>query len=370
MPFWMQLIRDVKNFLTGLRWYVYGFAFFFAFGVIFGGCVCSKFRDVVGEPSGDIGGMGWVDDKAAVQQVLAGLPRPLFSQSAAFVAQDTPDQDALLYLAAKKVTGALLPAHDQNGTGCCVGEGTAGAVNLLQCIEIAKGEQQEFKPVSAAASYAMAREIGGMLRGGDGAVVAYSVKAATQWGTVSCEDAKDDNTNPGPHARLAKQWGRSGLPDNLKEIARKTLVKGTARCADAEEVRVALTNGYPVVFGSNVGFQGGGGFKRDTDGFCKRGGTWAHCMYVAGYRQDKRAFCIIQSWGPRTPPGPTTLDQPSCSFWITWADMNTICRTGEAFALSTFDGFPSQKFDWLVQVTPRREDLLLARLDFRFALAP
>lgn len=311
------------------------------------------------------GSFGWLNRPAEAARVRATLKSPDFAAAGGRrLMQATPEGDALLYQASIRVTGGTLPPHDQDGTGCCVGEGTAGAVNLLQCVEIALGgEAAEYKPVSSAAVYALSREVAGILGQGDGSYGSAAAKAIETLGTVDCETAQDDPTKPHPHAEMAKKWGRTGLPAALKAVAKKHLVKTASMVRSADEVKAALQNGYPVFICSNVGFEGRGGFRRDDDGRCYRGGDWPHCMYVCGYRADKQWFCIVQSWG-KAPPGPRTLGQPESSFWISREDMDLIARQGDSFAVSGYDGFPAQRLDWIVRaVDPVRD--ALARLTLR-----
>jgi hypothetical protein len=75
-------------------------------------------------------------------------------------------------------------------------------------------------------------------------------------------------------------------------------------------------------------------------------------MAVVGYRVDKRAFLVVQSWGKGNPSGPTSLDQPSNSFWITWDTMQRIARQGDSYALSAFTGFPARAIDFFVLAAP------------------
>lgn len=317
---------------------------------VFGGCVCGG-KSVVGEQHG----MGWIDDPQAVASV--GMPK--FGDAAQNLIQAGKDEDALLYKAFEKVTGKPWQPHDQNGTGCCVGEGNAGAIELLSAVEIALGDaSQEYKPISAAAIYANAREVGGMLGSGDGAVGAYAAKALMTLGSVSCEEAKDTNGRDGtaqPHASLAKKWGRSGLPAALKGLAANHKVKSASQVRTPEEVRAALTNGYPVTICSSVGFEGRGGFKRDSNGFCYPGGTWPHCMYLGAYRADQKAFLVFQSWGPSSPPGPKTLDQPDGTFWITWDACQRVVKAGESYALSSFAGYPARDLPFIIQAPNKRD---------------
>jgi hypothetical protein len=343
----------------------------------------AKVGDGDGAPPGE--SFGYLKDIAPARAaaVLPTLKHAYFSDAGRKLMQapGAEDKDALLYKAADKVLGKTLPAHDQDGTGCCVGEGTSGAVELLDLVQIAMGGEFEFKPVSAAAVYSLAREAGGYLGTGDGSTGHDAAKAITTRGTVDCETAKDTNGVGGTaqsHAQLAKKWGGSGgLPSELKEVAKKHLVKTASLVRTPEEARAALQNGYPIFVCSDVGFTGGGGFKRDSEGFCHRGGNWSHCMYCCGYRADKKAFCIVQSWGPTTPSGSRTLGQPESSFWISWEDMAAIVRQGDSYAVSGHDGFPAQEINWIVRApepSPVRvaKALQLLRRDreTQWALAP
>ena len=67
----------------------------------------------------------------------------------------------------------------------------------------------------------------------------------------------------------------------------------------------------PVTVCSDQGFT----MTRDKDGFCRASGVWNHCMLINAVRFDRPGALICQSWGPDTPSGPTSLEQPSFSFW-------------------------------------------------------
>jgi hypothetical protein len=64
-------------------------------------------------------------------------------------------------------------------------------------------------------------------------------------------------------------------------------------------------------------------------------------MFVSARRErnGKVQYCICQSWGPKTPSGPTTDDQPPFSFW---ADGHVVARmiaAEDSLAFSKFEGF-------------------------------
>lgn len=286
------------------------------------------------------------------------LSHPEFAKAGAGLlakAARSEDKDALLYEAAIKATGALLPAHDQNGTGCCVGDGSIGAVEVLDCIHAAISGNK-YKPLSSAFQYGVCREIGKYPRNSEGATGHDAAIALAKVGTVDGESAGDDSSKPHPHADLAREWGRNGVPKQLKDIAKDHKIQSVSCVRTPEEARAALQNRYPLFICSDVGFEGGrNGFERDKDGFCYEGGQWPHCMYVCAYRADKRAFLVIQSWGPNVPPGPRTLNQPDNSFWIKWETMAKILRQGDSYAVSDHDGFPAQELPWFVQRKPERK---------------
>jgi hypothetical protein len=342
----------------------------FIVGFVLGGCTCRAWRiHVIDQPAPDEDhGMGWLDNPQHVQAVIGTFPRPFFGDAGKQLVQAGEDKDAFLWKAVEKLTGKPWKAHDQDGTGCCVGEGNSAAVEVLSAVDIVvNNRREEWKPISAAACYALARQVGGNLGGGDGSSGVDAAKALQELGAISCEDAHDDNTTGKEHASLAKKWGgRGGLPSDLKAIAAKHKVKTASLVRTPEEARAALVNGYPLACCSSVGFEP---FKRDSDGFCRPGGTWPHCMCCAGYRADKRAFLILQSWGESVPPGPTSLGQPPCSFWITWEAMQRILRGGDSYAMSGFDGYPSRQIDVFIR-EPRKPKDWFALRSVEYALAP
>ncbi len=281
---------------------------------------------------------GWTPNPAGVREVLARLPHPTFAAAARNI--EVRDENALLWEACIKATGGQLPAHKQS-IGCCTSEGWSSGVDYLQCVDIAlRGKDEDYRAVSHAAFYGFGREVAGMLGRGDGCYGAAMAKAATDFGCVSNEDARDSDTDD----TLAARWGRDGCPQEVKDLAKKNLVKTVSLVRSAEEGKAALTNGYPVPICSGQGFT----MERDADGHCEARGSWAHCMCLIGYRADRRWFCILQSWGQNTPSGPTTLGQPDCSFWADWDVVDRMLREGDSFAVSQFDGFPSQRLDWLI----------------------
>lgn len=327
-------------------------------GVILGWTFRGCLAPIVGDAPPDMAeapGMGWRNDPEHVAKVVAGFKQPFFGDAAKTIIQASEDKDALLYKIYAKVTGHEWTPHNQGSVGSCVGHGASGATEILTACQIAGGEADDYHHVSAAAIYALSRKVGNYLVNNDGSTGADAAKAMMEYGQLSCKEAGDDNTDTKVGPPLCKKWGRIGLPAELMPLAAKHKVKTASKVRTPEEVRTAIVNGYPVTIASSVGFEGRGGFKRDADGFCYSGGTWAHQMFVGAYRADKKGFLVFQSWGRDMPPGPKSLGQPDGTFWITWADMQRITKSGECYALSGFDGYPKQSIDNFIALPAKRE---------------
>lgn len=342
------------------------------FGSVFGGCVCRSWRQSVVDstpPPDAASSFGWRDDPAYVERVVATFQHPFFGDTAKQLIQATEEKDAFLWQAYEKVTGHAWRPHNQNPVGSCVGHGASGALELLAAIQQALGEPHEYQDISAAAVYAFSREVGDFLGNQDGSTGADAAKAMMTMGSLSCKDAGDDNVDSKIGAPLCKKWGKSGVPQEFRPKAAEHKVKTASRIRFADEARVALSNGYPITIASNVGFNDsrGGVAERDSEGKIEPRGNWPHQMFVGGYRADKQWFLVFQSWGG-LPHGPKALGQPDGTFWITKATMQRIVSTGEAYALSGFNGFPAQDVPLFIRAPmPRRE--FARRPTFSFDLA-
>lgn len=325
----------------------------FAVGCVIGGLTCRTWRKAIIEeppPAVESFATGWVDKPDYVARVVGTFKRPYFGDAAKNLIQAEQDKDALLYQAYAKAVGHEWIPHNQDGVGSCVGQGASGATEMMLGVDIALGNAKGYEHISAAAIYAMSREVGNFLGNQDGSTGADAAKAMMDFGHLSCKEAGDDNFDTRVGPPLCKKWGRSGVPKDLRSLFRK--VKTASRVRTPEEMRAAIINGYPVTIASSVGFKGKGGHKRDADGFCYAGGTWAHQMFVGAYRADKKAFLVFNSWGPNMPTGPKSLGQPDGTFWITWKDMQRITSSGECYALSGFDGYKPQDVDVFIKATP------------------
>ncbi len=272
---------------------------------------------------------GWLD----IQErhiVAAQFPRLMQAGPQLFGAYRGTDP-VLLYKAWTEVLGGE-PPYPAQQIGDCVSFGHAHANDLLQCIEIGLGEPTDYKETDTEFIYATSREIAGILSNQDGSFGSAAVKAMTQWGIVSREMLGSDGAYAGSRA---KSWGRTGAPQNVKDMAKPYLLGGAALVKTWDELVAAITSGYPVTICSDQGFT----MTRDQNGFCDAHGSWGHCMGVSGIRFDIEGACVDQSWGKNTPDGPQVLGQPSFSFWAHRQTIERILSQGDSWAISKSPDF-------------------------------
>jgi hypothetical protein len=275
--------------------------------------------------------MGWIDHPDR-HMVAAQMPR--FEDAGYLLMQGAPlDGDILLYKAWKDVLGAY-PAYPAQQIGDCESFGNGHGIDVTEVIGIAlSGEAWEYKETCTEALYGMGRECGNMLGGGDGCYGSAMAKALTTMGVVPRELV-------GAYSgQRAKQWGRSGAPQEIKSAAKERLLGAAALCRTLEELDAAMSNGYVCPVSSNQGFTQ----TRDQDGFCRASGHWAHCMLICAKRTTGRTgYLICQSWGSQSPTGPLALDQPQFSFWVEPATIAHMLAQGDSFILSKFNGYPGR----------------------------
>ncbi len=275
---------------------------------------------------------GWIND-GGHKAIAATMPRLSQAAPGLMKARDASDGRPILLYKAWTDLFASDPPYVPQQIGDCVSFGHGHANDLLQCIEFCLTKPGQVpKPGDIQETdtewiYGASREISGNLGRQDGSYGAAAVKAMTQWGVVSRRMLGPDGAYSG---HRAKSWGLHGPPDSVKAIAAKYRLGSAAQVTTWDELVAALHTGHPVTICTGQGFS----LTRDSQGFCRAQGRWGHCMFIAGARFDRPGACIIQSWGPQMPTGPTDLDQPSYSFWADRSVIERILSEGDSWALS------------------------------------
>ncbi len=236
-------------------------------------------------------------------------------------------------------------------TGDCVSHGTRNAVDLTRAVEIElKGEPEGFYVKGATEAI-----YGSRGHGGQGMSCAGAARFVSQKGGIllrkdyTKEFGLDLSSYSGSYKK-GMGWGRSGVPKDVIAEAKKHQVGAASLVGSTREVMDALANGYGLSVCSGYGFSS----KRDANGVSRRSGSWSHCMCIAGYDDTEAIrkkykgpiFLIQNSWG-KFNSGPTHLNQPPGSFWITEKDMRGMVNARGTFVFSQVNGFPPQALpDW------------------------
>lgn len=279
---------------------------------------------------------GWTrPTEEQIEWTLGCLPMPVFAHAAPHLMRAAPVGDVYLFKAFKDVLGKY-PSYVAQQIGDCTSFGTGHGTDLLECVEVAIGhENEDFKETCTEAIYGIGREIAGMLGGEDGCYGGAVARAVTESGTISREVV-------GPYSgQRAKSWGATGVPSDVKAKLADHKV-GTASLVQTwDELVAALSNGYPVLVCSNQGFT----MTRNDKGICEAQGNWAHCMMIGGIMYvgtNDECAVIFQSWGPNTPDGPTPNDMPDFSFGARRRIVENMLSGRDSYALSKFAGYPGR----------------------------
>lgn len=257
---------------------------------------------------------------------------------------------------AKAVNGGKHFRTFYQQTGSCVGNGGGQAVWHLSAVQNVKlGLRIVPKLPFYLITYGRSRYYGGLYGRGEGSFGSAFAKAIKQDGILFADSPNVDPYQDaggitwGSNAEM--KWSDGGAISNtfLNE-SRKYLVKTTAQCRSADDVRAAIQNYYPCTCASDWGGQMRPGVKGSGENAVllnTHADTWMHQMSVHGWWDHPslgELFYILNSWGVDVHGTDPAGGQPG-GFWITKKDMEYIVRQEEVFAFSQFDGFPAQELD-------------------------
>lgn len=331
---------------------------------------------------------GYTPNPEATREFLRQLEEPRFAQAGEECMNNAQPVDTFLYRYAdeahREVYGTPFSAWNQGNIGTCVSFGYAMASYVGQCVDWKQGERDSPpKLVATEPIYAGSRTFGRMppvnFAGfSDGSYGA----AAARWVAGKCKDpevggilfrevvGKYDLSRYS--TEVSKEWGAYGPPREIAVAASKHRALAVAQVSTWDEMVAAVASGYCVPVCSNVGFAATK--VRDQDGFLPRGGQWNHCMCIiatrfAGGPGKRDGALIINSWGPQSVTGPKwPPDQPDGSFWASRADVESILRQGDSFAVGGVSGFPWRKLEhreWMApapQAAARSQERILHAL--------
>lgn len=238
--------------------------------------------------------------------------------------------------------------EERQTTGDCVSHGTRNACDISRAVEIdIKGDREAWMARGATEAIYGARG-----HGGQGMSCSRAAEFVSKNGGILVRRnypgvADFSRYNGG----LGAGWGAKGLPDRVIDAANDHQIKTVSLIQSIEEARDALANGYGLAVCSSYGFSN----KRDSKGFAKKSGSWAHCMSFIACDDSggDLSFLVQNSWGKWNDGGhPEWGPIPDGSFLITSDIAEGMIKQNGTYAFSDFDGFPVQKlpdygFDYL-----------------------
>lgn len=293
---------------------------------------------------------GYTPNPEGVQEFLTELEQPLFAQAGAEAIREAKGVDTFLYRSLSRAHQARYGRPfvvGEQGIGDCVSWGWAHGVWISQAIdwELGKLPEPPLAPATEAVYGGSRVEARNKPEGGggwsDGSYGGAAARWVRDWGVVYREKVLEhDLTAYSPkRAKDWGNWGAGGKGDGgkLDAEAKKHPAKYVSLVRTWDEAAAAIESGYPVAVCSMQGFAS----VRDSDGFCKGSGTWAHCMCFVGVRYGSRpGLLCLNSWGPSWVGGPRWPDDmPEGSFWVEKAVADRMLSGGDSFAVGSVDGF-------------------------------
>jgi hypothetical protein len=306
---------------------------------------------------------GWINDPEAVKNSMIRImanqgpnSKPRFWQTPAY-GRGT-DDTVCLWEAERKIFGSVQNSWDQGKVGTCVSFGYGRGCNDCLLLSAARGDID--KPESTVATepiYAGSRvEVGRGQITGDGSVGAWAAEWLQKWGVLLRKKYNSYDLTSYSESR-SREWGRSGVPNELENLAKQFPVKTVTACNTFAEAWDAIGSGYPVAVCSNQGFT----TSLDSDGFCSAQGNWGHCMLFRGRviakkgSRNVRALICQNSWGNYLNSNGSFVDSsgktyelPEGSFCVEESTAHRMLSQDDSHALSDVQGFPKREpLTWL-----------------------
>lgn len=306
--------------------------------------------------------LGWVpfkdrsaETKAAHERILAGMhPFKVYGAPAGDAPKKVVLTDAWKHPLTVKALGFAFPRIHQL-TGSCVGAGGYNAEFTLTAVEVIRLRQPEAIKLSFwPYTYGKSRQRAGMRGRGEGSIGSAYAEAARLDGYL-------DASLPGlPQMRQADglvltedveyEWSDGAAIDRKwADAAKPHVVRSTAPCNSADDVRAAIQNYYPVTIAYDyylnaARVQGVGDQAVLLESDWNYGGHQTSVQGWWDHPTQGELFLYQNNWPASSYPA-DPAGGAACSAWITRKRMDHICRTGEAYAFSQFDGFPAQQVD-------------------------
>jgi len=228
---------------------------------------------------------------------------------------------------------------ERQTTGDCVSHATRNACDLTRAVEIdVKGDKESW--IARGATEAI---YGARGHTGQGMSCARAATFVSKTGGLLVRKNYPGIIDLSKYnSKVGTNWGGRGVPDKVVDKADDHQIRTVSLIKSVEEARDALANGYGLSVCSGYGFSN----KRNSKGFARKSGSWAHAMAWTACDDtgDEPAFLVQNSWGKWNSGGhPEWGEIPDGSFLIHADIAEGMIRQNGAYAFSDFNGFPPQK---------------------------
>jgi hypothetical protein len=231
------------------------------------------------------------------------------------------------------------PYNERQTVGDCVSHGTRNACDISRAVEIDIKREKEAWIIRGATEAIY----GARGHGGEGMSCARAAEFVSRVGGIVLRKNYPGIADFSKYnGRLGAGWGSRGLPDKVIDLGDNHQIKTVSLIRTVEEARDALANGYGLAVCSSYGFNS----KRDSKGFARVSGSWAHCMawIACDDTNGEPAFLVQNSWGKWNDGGhPAWGPIPDGSFLIHADIAEGMLKQNGSYAFSEFNGFPPQK---------------------------
>lgn len=289
---------------------------------------------------------GWIDDPKGVAASMEKLPYPVFSDIWSSIKGSGKGKKMLLHEIVKNVAG-YFPVRRQEDSDC-VSMGLAGAVDIIKCVDIHINKDFEMwvAETSTEDIYCGSRNIigKGRLGNGGGSLGVWAAEYVNKYGALARGKYGSIDLSKYDVSKV-RSWARPGfvLPDDILNAAKQHPVLTISQVNSYEEVRDLIVNGYAVTIACNQGFSS----KRDSEGFARPEGSWAHQQYICAVDDEYKrpGGLVMNSWGAWN-SGPKRHNQPDGSYWVDAEELERrVLKTGDCWAISGYEGFKPQKLN-------------------------
>lgn len=285
------------------------------------------------------GGIGWIDDPQGVQDLIdfnvVRYGGPEFEGHG-------DGKRALLWRSREKYDPGALAQESQNGPDC-TSHGVRSAIDTTRSVEIHIGNQpEEYYVRTATEPFYGARG-----HSGAGSSPAVLTAFAVNTGFLGRKNYPGVIDLTRYRFEIGDRWGRTGVPAEVRELAREHSAGSWLIPKTASEQRGLLYSGFASHSGQNLGFSK----NSDRYGISIPSGRWNHDMATLGYDDTKEFYSVCvyfvpNSWGQWNYE-PYFWPQEAYGPWI--PGMLVVAEsvyeryfigTRSIFAFSDIDGYP------------------------------